>query len=564
MTAKRLTALLLGVMPVLPGTMPMLLGVAPVLPEVVAVSALTATADEAAQPPEETPSAHVACERFGDANRNGVIDVTDATLIQYFLAQPAEDTDSLRQSALVMDVDRSGAVDISDATQVQRFVAEFPDCAHVGSPIGAVEEHRLPTALSLREKSLTLGVGECVPLTPVSDVEELPDGMRWQFTSNDPQVASVSPDGVITALSCGVAEVTCACGDVLDSCTVSVQRAASSLTLNADTLLLGVGEAFAFESETDAGAAAYHRQYETADESVASVDADTGALTANGVGNTVISCTLQNGVRADCPVEVLPLPDSFLLNAEEVTLEVGETFDFNSTLPEGTAAYYRSYFTGDSSIAEIERWGGVVTGNREGTTQICCELQNGVRTYATIRVVPAFRSIMVRWLREQVGKNNLPYAEYINKHSSCRVSKHFAWCAVFAWCGLDRFASLSQRENPVAARTHVSELAVQARKKGALMNIYDTNYVPKPGDLFTTSKLKRPVNDNRLHIGFVESVELDANGKVVKVHTIEGNFNWETKSATQTKVARGEWVPGKKDRYGAALCEFIDLEALFA
>ena len=253
MTAKRLTALLLGVMPVLPGTMPMLLGVAPVLPEVVAVSALTATADEAAQPPEETPSAHVACERFGDANRNGVIDVTDATLIQYFLAQPAEDTDSLRQSALVMDVDRSGAVDISDATQVQRFVAEFPDCAHVGSPIGAVEEHRLPTALSLRENSLTLGVGECVPLTPVSDVEELPDGVRWQFTSNDPQVASVSPDGVITALSCGVAEVTCACGDVLDSCTVSVQRAASSLTLNADTLLLGVGEAFAFESETDAG-----------------------------------------------------------------------------------------------------------------------------------------------------------------------------------------------------------------------------------------------------------------------------------------------------------------------
>ena len=110
----------------------------------------------------------------------------------------------------------------------------------------------------------------------------------------------------------------------------------------------------------------------------------------------------------------------------------------------------------------------------------------------------------------------------------------------------------------------MSELAVQARKKGALMNIYDTDYVPKPGDLFTTSKLKHPVNDNRLHIGFVESVELDTDGKVVKVHTIEGNFNWETKSATQTKVTRSEWVPGKKDRYGAALCEFIDLEALFA
>lgn len=69
--------------------------------------------------------------------------------------------------------------------------------------------------------------------------------------------------------------------------------------------------------------------------------------------------------------------------------------------------------------------------------------------------------------------------------------------------------------------------------------------------------------DGRLHIGFVESVETDSSGKVTKVHTIEGNFNWDNAYPTSTKVSRSVWTIGKR-RYGALLCEYIDIEKLFS
>ena len=87
--------------------------------------------------------------------------------------------------------------------------------------------------------------------------------------------------------------------------------------------------------------------------------------------------------------------------------------------------------------------------------------------------------------------------------------------------------------------------------------------MPKPGDLFTTSALTRPDDDGRDHIGYVESVETDANGKIKKVHTIEGNFAWEVNGAPDTYVWRGEWVPGVRNEYGSAICEFLDLERIF-
>ncbi|MDO4892857.1 MAG: CHAP domain-containing protein [Eubacteriales bacterium] len=119
------------------------------------------------------------------------------------------------------------------------------------------------------------------------------------------------------------------------------------------------------------------------------------------------------------------------------------------------------------------------------------------------------------------------------------------------------------KRNSVNPCCHVSEIANQARKKGALKNAFTSGYVPKKGDLFTTSTVKSPGTGGRLHIGFVESVETDGKGKVTKVHTIEGNYNWENAYPTSTKVSRSVWTIGKR-RYGALLCEYIDIEKLFS
>ena len=173
------------------------------------------------------------------------------------------------------------------------------------------------------------------------------------------------------------------------------------------------------------------------------------------------------------------------------------------------------------------------------------------------------RSAMVAFLSEQVEKKGDVYINYINSRSDLNVDPDFPWCAVFAWSALDQFAAKTGRTNPIKPCMHVTDLVLETDKLNAHHVLVDGDYTPKPGDLFTTSAMERPEDDYRDHIGYVESVELDEQGNLLKVHTIEGNFAWEVNDAFDTYVWRSEWVPGEHNEYGSALCEFLDLEAIF-
>lgn len=175
-----------------------------------------------------------------------------------------------------------------------------------------------------------------------------------------------------------------------------------------------------------------------------------------------------------------------------------------------------------------------------------------------------FRAVMVKHLQSQIGNSNSSYVKYFNSKSSIKVTTNYAWCAEFAWCMTDQFATKVKMTNPVKPCIYVSDISMQAKAKGALKSAYSSGYIPKPGDLFTTSYNKYPGNDGRLHIGFIESVETNAQGQVTKIHTIEGNYNWENQYSANTRVSRNTWVPDKRDKYSAILCEYIDLEKLFS
>ena len=399
-----------------------------------------------------------------------------------------------------------------------------------------------------------------MPLTVTGNTEPLPE---LQFTSDDPSVAEVDNNGMVRAHKAGTATITVSGGGASDSCVVSVWKTATSMKLNRTELTLGVGEAYDLNSSIPNGYAAYHRPYSTDNASVADVTVSGGYITAKSPGTANISCTLLNGVKATCRVTVLPMPQTMTLNAVTLQLAKGSTFDFNSIIPAGTAAYYRNFYSENSEIVSIQQSGGLATAIKEGTTRIYCRLNNGVCAYATVTVTADIRSIMVAHLRAQIGNRNTSYVAYINARSNLNVSPTFPWCAVFAWSALDQFATKAGLKNPIAPQKHVSDIVVPARALGAHHYVADNNYMPKPGDLFTTSALTRPDDDGRDHIGYVEWVETDANGKLKKVHTIEGNFAWEVNGALDTYVWRSEWVPGVRNEYGSALCEFLDLEQIF-
>ncbi len=566
------------------------------------IPAAAASGDEQPQP-EEAP-AITAATLIGDVTLDGKVDVMDVTAMQKNLAR---DKSLSGYELLVSDTQGDGRFTISDATEIQRYIAEMPYNPVIGMPLGEVHPDTfpteapteqptealteapteqpteapteqpteapteqpteaptlpvVPTVITLNAEELTLGVNEHFQLTAESDAAVT----IFRYHSNRPEVAEVSDSGLIKALQTGDAIITCTDGTVSATCMVKVCPEATSLTLNKTALTLGVGESYDLNSTINAGAAAHHRFYFSDNKDVAPVTLSGGVVTAQAAGTANISCVLLNGVKAVCAVTVLPMADSLTLNQTAVSLTPGGSFDFNSSIPKNTAAFHRAYYSEDPEIVSITKSGGIATGQKEGKTRIYCEINGGTRAYATVTVaeMPEIRTVMVEHLRAQVGNHNTPYVQYINARSNLNVTMSFPWCAVFAWSALDQFATKIGRPNPLQAAKHVSDIAEPARKLGALHNIYDYDYTPKPGDLFCTSALKRPIDGGRDHIGYVESVDTDASGKVIRVHTIEGNYAWELNGAFDTYVWRGTWVPGVPNEYQSAMVEFIDIEKLF-
>ena len=555
-----------------------------------------ASAAEAEQPetPNPVPQTAITGDTLiGDLNHDGTVNVLDATEMQIFLA--GDNTPLSVQHLRVMDVNGDGSVSILDATELQRYAAEFPCSTFVGrryadiypetettiapteppteittaapteppteiTTAAPTEPPTEPLYIQLDVNTLTLGDTDYYALT-YSTNGALPAAPS--FSSDNPSVAIVTNNGFIIARAPGKATVTCSSGSFSDTCEVTVCPTATSLSLIPAELTLGVGESVALECMMDDGAVAFQRYFSSSDNAVATVHTSGGTVTALGAGTAEITCSLLNGLKAVCHITVLPLADTVTLNQTEVSMSLGGSFTFASAVPENTAAYCRVYGTEDSSVVEMLP-SGEARATGVGTTRVYCEIAGGARAYATVTVTePTLRGIMIQHLTEQVGNNNISYATYLNEHSDLYASMDFPWCAIFAWTTLDQFAEKAGLENPVAARKQVSGIAVQAMALGALRNRLDNDYIPKPGDLFTTSTLERPYDDGREHIGFVEYVEFDDEGKVVKVHTIEGNFNWELQYPDETVVSRSEWIP-EEDRYGAWLCEYIDLEQLFA
>lgn len=247
-----------------------------------------------------------------------------------------------------------------------------------------------PTSISVNKSSITLGVGEQYKLITTCDVANV----SITYSSNNTSVATVGDDGTITAKNIGIADVSCETSNGLTAtCNVTVGEMAESITLNKTSLTLGIGETFDIDSYIPVGTVAYFRNYYSDNSTVASVNISGGIVTANSVGTATITCKLYNGATATCNVTVGEMADNVTLNKTTLTLGVGETFDINSYIPDGTVAYFRIYTSNNSEVAHVEKSGGLVTAKKQGTATITCKLYNGATETCTITVKAAPSSV---------------------------------------------------------------------------------------------------------------------------------------------------------------------------
>ena len=261
----------------------------------------------------------------------------------------------------------------------------------------------LPKSVKFNKNAITLGVGESYTL--ITTIEN-GDISQVEFTTDNSEVITVDDKGKMTAVGIGTATISANTYNGLKTqCKVTVKKLANSIKLDKTSITLGIGEQYDFSSYVPSGTAAYFRSYYSDDPNIAFVQKAGGLMTAKKAGTTTVRCKMPNGTEATCNVTVKPLATSLKLNASEIVLYIGQSFDLNSSIPKGTAAYYRLYSSSNSKIAAVTRGGGVVKGVATGKATVTCILNNGKKAICNVYIMPQSKKISNVPL---IGQSKLP------------------------------------------------------------------------------------------------------------------------------------------------------------
>ena len=278
----------------------------------------------------------------------------------------------------------------------------------------------VPKSVKLNKNNITLGKGE--KYTLVTTVEN-GDISQVEFTTDNSGVITVDDKGKMTAVGIGVTTITAKTYNGLTAkCKVTVKKLANSIKLDKTSITLGVGEQYDFSSYVPSGTAAYFRSYYSDDPNIAFIQKAGGLMTAKKAGTTTVRCKMPNGTQATCNVTVKPLATSLKLNASEIVLYIGQSFDINSSVPKGTAAYYRLYSSSNSKIAVVTRGGGIVKGVATGKATVTCTLNNGKKAISNVYIMPQSKKISNVPL---IGQSKLPTG--CETCSATMLLKHYGY-----------------------------------------------------------------------------------------------------------------------------------------
>lgn len=254
----------------------------------------------------------------------------------------------------------------------------------------------------LVDKLLTLKeVGQThqlkVTLTPENTTDSL------AFSSDNPKVATVSKDGLVTVTGVGTANITVSCGNVIAVCTVKCSAASTTPTVPAATDATEATEATENQPVTDGpeklemdrtditffkkgdvtrlsvGEWTTKAEWYSDDDSIATVDV--GKVTARGKGTTTIyakygdavaSCIVRCNFEDSDNQEPDKKPDeggSATINKTDVSIDVGESFSL--LLKDGSGKTLDvAWSVEDSGVCSVS--GNTVKGLSSGYTTVSC------------------------------------------------------------------------------------------------------------------------------------------------------------------------------------------------
>lgn len=210
------------------------------------------------------------------------------------------------------------------------------------------------------------------------------------YTTSNSAVAEVSQNGIITAVSKGSCTIYAIANDgsgIKGSCTVTVKRLVTNVTLNAHSISWNVGRsAHFYPTVTPDSASNVNVNYTSSNPAVATVD-NTGLLTAVSAGSCIITCKATDGSGAydTCKVVVKQPVTNVTVNGDS-TVYVDDTVSLvGVAFPTNATNRTLEWSSSDTSVATVSSI-GVVTGISEGTATIKCSAKDGSGVYTTKKI----------------------------------------------------------------------------------------------------------------------------------------------------------------------------------
>ena len=296
--------------------------------------------------------------------------VSDATQLQKYLVSLCDLTDTQK---VLYDIDKNGELTITDATNIQKIVVELTSDIPSENPTSSTVES---TTMTTTEPTQATTVSTTNPAT----VEPTTIEPTTEQPTTEPKPTSVP----------------------------------KSVKLNKNDITFGIGEKYTLVTTVENGDIS-QVAFTTSDRKVATVD-NNGKITAVGTGTATITANTYNGLKAQCKVTVKKLANSIKLDKTSITLGVGEQYDFSSSIPNGTAAYFRSYYSDNTAIATVQKSGGLMTAKTAGTTTIRCKLSSGREATCKVTVKSAPSSVTLNYTTStlKVGQSEAIKVTYNN------------------------------------------------------------------------------------------------------------------------------------------------------
>jgi uncharacterized protein YjdB len=279
---------------------------------------------------------------------------------------------------------------------MKKFLKFFVFAALMNAAISCGDDDPQPTPavkvtgveLNKATFSLVVGTNEKLAATVKPD-DAANKNVTW--SSSNTAVATVDEQGEVTAVTAGETTITVTTedGGKTATCAVTVTNAAVSVeSVTIDTLALTLYPTETYTlAATVAPANATNQSvtWSSNNIAVATVDEQTGEVTAVAVGNARITVTTEDGGKtADCAVTVTEPPvrvESVTLDTLSLSLHAGDTYTLTATvLPEDAANQNVAWSSNNTAVATVDEQTGEVTAVAAGEATITVTTEDGNKT----------------------------------------------------------------------------------------------------------------------------------------------------------------------------------------